>query len=142
MPANTDHTPIQTAWINFTNSVKLLLIPQPDDRPLDQYLAFRDTIITLVQNEKFLTDLKEAWAPFTDKPKIDVGNALLIEMKAFPLAVEVAQATEKLTWKPKWLSRASTVTGSVKDVIEGLPEYAKSAITLFKELIDLFKGKD
>jgi len=40
------------------------------------------------------------------------------------------------------LGRASTVSGSVKDILENLPPYAQNALTLFKELIDLFKGKD
>jgi hypothetical protein len=40
MPDNTNLTPIQNAWRNFINSVKGLLGPQPDDRPLDQYLEF------------------------------------------------------------------------------------------------------
>lgn len=75
-----------------------------------------------------------------------IGNALLLELQTFPRAVEVAQATTKPEeakgWMGRWLGRASTVSGSVKDLMETLPPYAKNALTLFKELIDLFKGKD
>ena len=77
----------------------------------------------------------------------EIKSALILELNAFSRAVEVAQATEKTEggfkgWISKWLGRASTVTGSVKDILDNLPPYAKNAITLFKELIDIFKGKD
>ena len=126
--------------------MRSLLVPQPDDRPLDQYLAFRDTVLTLVRDQRFLVDLDKGWATqFSNEPAI--SNALLMELNAFPLAVEVAQATERASGESKgsltkWLSRASTVTGSVKDLLESLPWYAKSSMTLFKELLDLFRGKD
>ena len=35
------------------------------------------------------------------------------------------------------LGRATTVSGSVKDILDNLPPYAKNALTLFKELIEL-----
>lgn len=147
MPDDTSYSDIQAAWMNFTNSVKFLLVPIPDDRPLDQYLAFRDKVMAMVQNQQFLNELQQVWPPFTDFPKVETGNALIMELKAFPLAIEVAKATEKDTreskgWFYKWLGRASTVTGSVKDLVDTLPDYAKGAITLFKELTDLFKSKD
>ncbi len=69
-----------------------------------------------------------------------------MELQAFPLAVEVAEKTAKEEGKKGWwrkiLGRASTTTGSVKDLSDNLPPYAKGALTLFKELIDLFKGQD
>ncbi|MDR4505851.1 MAG: hypothetical protein MRK01_13850 [Candidatus Scalindua sp.] len=136
---------IKAAWMGFTKSVRLLLVPQQDDRPLDQYLEFRDAVFVIVEGEKFLDELQNAWVPFTDTPQKEVGGALLMELKAFPLAIEVAQATEKTTveskgWMKRWLGRASVVTGSIKDML-GTSPYIKSAITLFEELFDLFKGK-
>ena len=133
--------------MDFTGSVRILLVPQVDDRPLDQYLPFRDTVLALVQSQEFLDQLQESWAPLTDYPRKRIGDALLMELKAFPLAVEVAQATEKAAPEPKpwWrklLGRASTVAGSVQDLMDSLPPYVKGGITLFKELIDLFKGEE
>jgi len=146
VPDDVQRTPIQIAWINFAKSVQTLLVPQPDDRPLDQFLSFRDAVLSLIQGDKFLADLQTGWAPLTDQPLMEVGNVLLLELQAFPLAVEVARATEKSEeakgWWGKMLDRASTVSGSVQDLLENLPPYAKSALTLFKELIDLFKGKN
>lgn len=146
-PQTPTPTPIQAAWMDFTGSVRILLVPQADDRPLDQYLAFRDTVLALVQSPEFLSQLEASWAPFTDYPMKRIGDALLMELKAFPLSVEVAKATEKATpeskpWWRKLLGRASTVTDSVKDLMDSLPPYVKGGITLFKELLDLFKGEE
>jgi len=148
MPNNVEQTPIQIAWINFAKSVQILLVPQIDDRPLDQYLAFRDAVLAMVQSEKFLTELDGAWKPLNGNLQIEpeIGNALLLELQTFPLALEVAKATEKAEdpkgWWKKMLGRGSTVSGSVKDLVQNLPPYAKGAITLFSELINLFKGSD
>lgn len=139
-------TPIRLAWLDFTYCVKhALLKPQDDDRPLDQYLEYRDKVFALVQNESFLAELDKSWPVFTDYPMVGVGEALLMELNSFPRAVDVAEITESTGkpskgWHKKWLSRASTVTGSVKDILDSLPDWAKNTITLFNELIDLFKS--
>jgi hypothetical protein len=152
MPDNTNQTPIQSAWIAFVGSLRQLLVVQPDDRPLDQYLAFRDTVLRLVENQKFLDELKAAWPVVSnmppDYPEEEINNALLMELRAFPLAVEVAQATARNTDEPvwerfkTWLGRGSTITGSVKDLLDHLPPWAKSVLTMLKELLDLFTGKN
>jgi hypothetical protein len=136
--------PIQPAWLGFVKSVQILLVPQVDDRSLDQYLVFRDKILVLVQSEQFLANLNKRWAVFRDYPKKEIGDALILELEAFPRAIEIAKATEKPEDSKKWwkklLGHASTVTGSVKDLLEALPPEAKMALTLLKELFDLFKG--
>jgi hypothetical protein len=147
MPEATGHTPIQAAWIAFTGAVRLLLVPQPEDRSLDQYLAFRDMVLTLVESPEFLGALESGWIQSGDSP-LWVDDALLIELTAFPLAVEVAQATEEARegskeWRSRWLRRASIVASSV---ITFLPpdsfSYDKHVITLFKALVELFCAKD
>ncbi|MBK9316768.1 MAG: hypothetical protein IPM55_21360 [Acidobacteria bacterium] len=151
MPENNEQSDIQIAWIKYVKSVQILLVPQVDDRPFDQYLAFRDSVLALVLSQRFLKELNEGWGlPDTTLPETtsptEIRQVLLQEIQAFPLAVEVAQATQKpeesKAWWSKMLSRASTVSGSVKDIVDNLPPYAKHSLTLFKELIDLFKGKD
>jgi len=146
MPENSQWTPIQVAWVSFVDSVQGLLVPRSDDRPLDQYLAFRDAVLALVRNDQFLMELNMTWPAIAAPPLTDTGSLLLLELQAFPHAVEVAKATEKPEegkgWLKKMLGRASTVSGSVKDLMENLPPYAKNGITLFKEVVDLFSGKD
>lgn len=138
--------PIQEAWIHFVKSVQVLLVPQPHDRPLDQFLPFRDEVMALVLSEPFLRGLNHSWPPFHDYPNIGIDKPLLLEIEAFCRSVEVAKATAKQEegngWWRTMLGRASTVTGSVNDLMDNLPPVAKGGLTLFKELIDLFRGKD
>ena len=147
MPDDLNRTPIQIAWLGYVKSVQALLVPQIDDRPLDQYLAFRDAVLALVQGEPFLEDLNQGWTQ-TNLPPYPRTTAeiLLLEIQAFPRAVEVSQSTAKPEESKGWwrtmLGRAATVSGSVSDLLENLPPHAKQGLTLFKELIDLFKGKD
>ena len=147
MQDNVERTPIQIAWLNYVKAVQVLLVPQVDDRPLDQYLAFRDAVLHLVQSQKFLMELNMGWTPPNQSPEqAEIKQVFLLELEAFPRAVEVVQATTKPeeskgSWK-HWLGRASTVCGSAKDLKEDLPWYAKEGLTAFKELIDVFKGKD
>ena len=100
----------------------------------------------MVQGEAFLTELNGAWSRFVTSNRV-ISEALLMELRAYPLAVEVAKAaatspTESKGWLSKLFGRASTVAGSVKDLVENLPPLAKNALTLFKELVELFKSKD
>jgi len=147
MPDNIQQTPIQITWINYVKGVQVLLVPQSDDRPLDQYLPFRDAVLGLVQSEQFLKELNEAWPPRSPSGNFqltEIGDVLLLELRAFPHAVEVAQATGKPEetkgfWR-RMLGRASTTSGSLQDILTELPPYAKMSLTLFKEVIDLFKG--
>lgn len=138
--------PVDVIWINFINSVKLLLVPRAKDRPLDQYLELRNKVLALVQEKAFLDALTKC----VNGLSVDyheVAEALLAEVKAFTLAVEVAREIGKPEKKEKWwkrwgqslLSRASTVTGSMKDFAENDPK-VKNGLILFKELIDIFKG--
>jgi hypothetical protein len=119
MPDNPNSTPIQSAWLGFTDSLRVIIVPRPDDRPLDQYLRFRDDVFALVEGPDFLSGLQSAWTPFTDVPLRPLGDLLLAELHAYPLAMEVAQMQEKAGgedkgWISKWLGRASTITGSEK----------------------------
>ncbi len=148
MPEPSGRSEIRVAWLAFAQSTGALLVPSPDDRPLDQFLPFRDKVLALVQSEAFLKDLDAAWITFsTNSPNGEVSDALLMELRAFPFSVEVAKATapaapESKGWWTKMFGRASTVTGSVKDLVDNLPPLAKGGITLFKELVDLFKSND
>jgi hypothetical protein len=170
MPDLPNHTPAQAAWIEFVDSTRILLVPQPDDRPLDQYLAFRDSVLALVSSEPFLSEFDRAWTnttpgitltASTSAPPVGgapaaaatpgaplplgVANALLLELQAFPKAIEVANTvaaseSEKRGWFSKLLGRASTVAGSVDEILDQLPAYAKGGIKLFRELVDVFRG--
>ena len=163
MPDQSDNTPIQATWIAFTNAGRALFIPQADDRSLDQFLSLRDTVFAMVQSPKFLSDLDVGWMNSNHNPPDsppEILSVLKTEMDAFRLSVEVANSsTESKGWRsviqrlldrfstkgwrskiPRLLGRFSTVTGSVKDLIH-LSPYGKGAITLLKELADIFKER-
>jgi len=119
---------IEATWLNFVKSLHPLLATRLDDRPLDQYLQFRDDVLALVEGPDFTIGLNSAWPspPYPSLPpdQTRVRDLLLAELRAFPIAVEVAQAQEKASagekgWIGRWLGRAATITDSVKDIIYG-----------------------
>lgn len=72
----------------------------------------------------------------------------MLELRALPTALEVAQEQEKSGsvdkgWfekcRAKLLGRASTATGSVKDLLDQLPPFAKMGLTALKQVLDVFK---
>jgi hypothetical protein len=141
-------TPLALEWLPFSKGVESKLVPQPDDRPLDQYLEFRNAVLRLVQDPKFRDALHKEWtAKFYNFPENhDALNALVMELKAFPRAQDVFHTTgkpeeSKEGWR-KLLGRASVTIKSVRDMLDGLPWWAKNSLTLFKELVDIFRARD
>jgi hypothetical protein len=141
--------PLALEWLPFTKAVESKLVPQPDDRPLDQYLEFRNAVLRLVQKEEFLNALTKEWNSefhHSNSPENqDALNALVMELKAFPRAQDVFHTTgkpeeSKEGWR-KLLERASVTIKSVKEMLDKLPWWAKNSLTLFKELVDIFKAK-
>lgn len=89
------------AWIKFVASTRLLLVINPDDRSLDQFMILRDHVLEIVNNDSFINELKAAWdVPRWDQTGTDdrgIGRALFEELAAFSRAVEVAQAMRAAT---------------------------------------------
>ena len=44
MPDDTNQTDIQVVWMAFARSTGALLVPSPDDRPLDQFAVSRQGV--------------------------------------------------------------------------------------------------
>ena len=144
-PSEPPLSPLRLEWLPFTKGVRSLLVAQPDDRPLDQYLALRDNALAQVQSDQFLDELDKQWNSQKGEPGEEVLRALAAELKAFGLAQEVADATsrdpaEKRKWQSKFLGRASITVGSAKDLLDKSPWYVKGGVTVFKEVIDVFSG--
>lgn len=137
------YTPAQQAWLEFVNTMRALLVPRADDRPLDQYLALRDNAIRLAQSPAFLEDIQNTWGALTNVPVgPEIADALLLELQALPRAAEVARATDNAdsgTVVSRLLSRASTTLDSIKEFANMTP-LGKGVLTLLKEVVDLFKG--
>jgi hypothetical protein len=136
------------AWKEFVQSVRSILTPSSDERELDQFLPLRNHVLEVVQSEDFLTQFKNEFEKnitTNDKENslnVKIIRALIMEMQAFPLSVEVAEKNSKLSneanWNKKSLGRASTVTGSIKDFVKE-DTWVKKGLIVFNEVIDIFK---
>jgi len=119
------------------------MVVDADNRPLDQFLAVRDHALGIVQSEVFENQLEKEWFEANLQP--DVRAGLIAEMGAVPRAFEVSQATgsaaEQKGWRKHLLEVSSTVVESVKDFFSNSNNgYVKSALTLLKESVDIYKG--
>jgi hypothetical protein len=135
-------------WRGYIRAVRECMVSIPDDRSADQLLGLRDKVLRLVEDEDLVKALKDKFAKWAPKD-VDAGIARDVkdivreELRCFPriLEVEKAVATEASTggWKariPSLLGRASVINGSIKDLMGDVP-----ALTVFGELLDLFKGR-
>ena len=153
MPDQPNRSPLQSAWLVFADSVQVLLVPELDDKPMYQYLQFRDNALALVRSQAFLDGLTEGWnAPpnsetgKTTTEQIDqVRNLMVLELQAFSNGLREDPAPpdireKKKGWLRKWLGRAGSVADSMKDLPEKLklPWYVESGLIAFKELVEAF----
>lgn len=145
MANGSDVTPIEQSWLRFVDAAVVVMGPHRGGRPLDQFLPFRDEVLVIVKSEAFLMGLRSAWPVYTNGHRIAVGSALLRELDAFPRAVEVVEKTVRRKrwqrWWDKLADKASTVAGSVDDVIDGLDPVTKAGIKLFREAVELLRDK-
>ena len=139
-------------WQRFVNALTQHLGAQPDDRSLDQFLGFRDGVLTLVQDPPFTSNLesclKEASSTSDDTSgdRNRILNLLQLELDATARAGEVTLSlpeTEEKSGLRRMLGRGSTAVKSLKDILEAfLQKYPllKGGLTLFGELLDIYKG--
>lgn len=145
--------------LRFVRNVRDILVFQADDRPLDQYLAFRDEALALVESNEFLVELNKIWQEATAAPgstqltpeqvsQRRIVDLAILELESSAREMEIAKLApatdpeQRKGWFRKALSRGSTVTGSVKDIFEDLIKkypLLKGGLTVFRELLDLFK---
>ena len=158
MPDDPSLSRIENAWLRFVRNVRDILVFQANDRPLDQYLAFRDEALALVESSDFLADLKNIWTeattPESKQPTPEqvshrrVVNLAILELESSAREMEIAKLApasepeQRNVWFRKALSRGSIVTGSVKDIFEDfIKKYPllRGGLTVLRELLDLFK---
>ena len=121
MSADPNLSRIENAWLSFVRNMRDILVLQTDDRPLDQYLAFRDEALALVESNEFLVDLKNIWTEATAPESTQ------------PTPEQVSQRTivnQSLSWslrREKWklqnsrlrVSRSSAGAGSgIRDLAQ------------------------
>ena len=70
---------------------------------------------------------------------------LMMELNAYPAAVEIWESEQKATPqspinKNRILSLAQTAVGSTRDILK-LSDWGKGALTVFGEVCDIFKSR-
>lgn len=150
--------PIQAKWLEFLDATFPLFVPDLDDSGLYQYLQFRDNLFALLKSDAFLNALGEAWTIptqntekgsnlITSDQMQQVLNLALLEVQAITNGLRAesapAEKEKKKGWLRKWLGRAGSVAGSLKELPEKLklPWYAESGLIAFKELVEAFEKR-
>jgi hypothetical protein len=142
--------PIRPELLRYIKNVEKSIPFPTENIPLAQYWDLNKKVFQLVQAPKFLDAMDEEWKKLRTKEGSGVVlDAMLEELNAFSNAVDGGEAAEKENpdalpkgWRSTMLGWASTTVGSLKDLLKEAPWYVKSVLTLFKELIDIFKGKE
>lgn len=137
-----------SAWKRFVQSLRRLLASLPDERSLDPFLALRDTVLDASEREDVVWALEQGWrslhSPNSPQGSSDGAHLILMELSAFPPAVELAEAEKKADKpfpKKRLLSIAKTTLDSVRDLYEDLPFPAKAILKVLGEVIDFFRGE-
>jgi len=135
-----------SAWKRFVQSLRQLLSGAPTERSLDPFLALRNTVLDVSERPDIVGDLHKSWSAL-DAPNGSPDNAhlLLMELTAFPAAVELAgddtkTNQDKSSVKKRLLSIAKTTLDSARDILANLPPTAKGVLKVLSEVVDLFRG--
>jgi hypothetical protein len=135
-----------SAWKRFVQSLRQLLSGVPAERSLDPFLALRNTALDACERPDVIIELQQAWSSLhSPNAPFDNAHLLLMELAAFPAAVEISEheekaASEKSPKKKKLLSMAKTTLDSARDILDNLPPTAKGILKVVGEVIDLFKS--
>ena len=145
----------ELAWLQFLESVKKLVRISPEERGMGQFQELKEHVFKMLENPFFLEQLRLAFQNLitensenAQQAQAAIGEALILELTGFSkgvaiildLSKEDTPKEKRKGWKiRKWFGRGSTVNKSVKDLLTDLPFWAKGTLTVFGELLDLFK---
>lgn len=146
-----DQGEFATTWSRFVRAARRLLAGVPQERLLDPYLPLKDAALDAAESRRVVAALQRAWEQrheTVDKPGESepvVTHLLLLEVRAFPAAVELAQIEEKTGEErrsivKRLLGLGKTTVDSVREILDDLPPLAKGALTVLGEVFDLFRG--
>lgn len=141
---------LKVRWQAFVRGLRSLLSGLPEHRYQDQFLRIKEAALNLAESEGMAEEIDAAYRKAvltTDNvptPAADAVEVVVMELEAFPLAVEVHEAEEKAgTAKAgagkKLRAAAKTILGSVDDLFK-LTDYGKGVLSVLKEALDLLGG--
>jgi hypothetical protein len=89
------------AWKGFAAALRRLLTEPPSDRPLDAFLTLRNATLDAFEDAGMIADLQSAWHRLhTKQDSPNPAHLLLMDLLAFPAALELKAAEEKVTKRP------------------------------------------
>ena len=144
-----DEGEFSSTWSRFVGALKRLLSGVPQQRALDPYMPLRDAALQAAESPQLKNELEAAWlklhGPKNEGTAPQIAHLLLMELRAFPSAVEIAEAEQNAQKEPSLskrhlLSIGETTIDSIKDILENLPPLAKGALTALSEILKIFRG--
>ncbi len=146
MPEEVDQGEFANAWTRFVRAARRLLAGAPSERALDPFIPLRDAALDAAESPRMAMELQSTWSALhAPNAAPEVAHLLLLEVQAFPGAVEIAEAEEKtgeerLLSKKRLLGLGKTGLDSVRDIMDNLPPLAKGTLTILSEVFGLFRG--
>ena len=136
------------AWVRYVGALRRLLAEPPSERVLDAFLMLRDAALDALEAPGMVANLQTSWASLHGKKETpNPAHLLLLEVLAFPVALDLKDAEEKVSKEPKkslWkrlLGIGGTVIDSTHDILEDLPWHWKALLKAGKEVVDIFRGE-
>ena len=136
-----------STWRRYVQALRRLLSGVPTERSLIPFLPLRDSALDACERFDTVANLEKAWLSLHSSNNApDVAHLLLMELNAFPAAVDVAEddaVSEKPVPLPKkrLLSAGKTLLESARDLFDDLPLTVKGVLKVLTEVIDLFRGE-
>jgi hypothetical protein len=131
-------------WHRFINALTSLWTIDADSfaaHRLSHYAQLSKDVLKAAVETTFVNTLRAAWLQRRKKRKQRVvADLFLDEIRSFSAAVEAPQSSNQPGRRQELLSNAGVVLGSLKDLFDDLPWWAKGTICLLREVADLFKG--
>src|SRR5947209_5616513 len=139
MPTTRSEGEVKSRWQAFVRALRTLFGALPEHRHQDQYLRIKEAAITLAEGDSFAGEIDKSYRDAVMvagnvRPEADAVEIVVMELEAFPLAIQVHEAEEKAgTTKPGALKRlqsaAKTILGSVGDLFK-LTDTGKAVVTV------------
>jgi hypothetical protein len=149
MPNARPQGEVKSRWQGFVKGLRSLLGALPEHRHQDQYLRIKEAALVLAESQSMADEVEGAYQRALLSPNneplllgADAVDIVVMELEAFPLAVQVHESEEKLgTAKPgagkRLRSAGKTILGSVGDLFK-LSDFGKGAIAVLTEALELW----
>src|SRR2546425_11304654 len=89
------------AWKRFVGALRRLLAEPASERSLDAFLTLRDAALDALEAPSMVANLQVSWSNLHSKKETpNPAHLLLLEVLAFPVALDLKDAEEKASKEP------------------------------------------